>query len=517
MPLLIRRPPLLASLAGSLILVGAPCTGAAENKGVPTCAPAVFDASKLSVVRIDVDGQTPGPAWPDGCVLHVKANDGATIAIRLTNVNTRKYRVVFDGKVEERAKEDVPGALSAFLAQGLPAAPTKPSANETPEVKKLTLDISKFAGANVSDDQALQLVQAYRTAPADTLFAQNLGVSETAKIEVKRLVAAFVEEQALLARQADRLRSFHDKSTGLETVAKGFEKALAASKRAEDYGELLREVKTALGPMATQESLNSCIAASFDAATCRTQIEALPEKLEESTFKQLAADRMSLVDASKVPGASLDSVFVAHAVETKYAAAIAMKEKLPNICKEVAAFFDKTGTESSLFTKQHTYDFTGDPMRISVRIESGADKDAWTKYGMEVRVEPARAMGFAFSTGLVFAGLTDRDYAVENGRIRRKGDSGPIRPGVSVLAHWLLKHGWAASAGISGADSDLMYLVGLSHLWGSKQRFVVTGGAAVGSVRRLDSLDEDDEFTESTVPTKDVTAIGAFLSISFKF
>lgn len=441
---------------------------AEANNTIPNCTASDFKTSDLSVVRVEIDVQRPGTDWPDGCVLRIKANDGTTVAIRLKNVNTKKYRVLIDDKVEERPKEEVPGALAAFLAAGLPAF-TRP-ASQAPTSSATT-----------------------KEAPPDPEVARRGHLIE-----------------ALLA--------FHNTSERLEIVAKALKQALAASESAETYGDLLAEVKAAINPMvAMHPALSACVEKRANPAQCRTGLEGLPEQLEKTSFKPFAEARMAVVEASKVPGASLESTYIAHAVETKYAAAMSMKEKLPAICKEVAAFFDEAGTESSLFTRQQTYDFTGDPTRISVRVESGPEKDAKVKYGMEVRIDPVRVEGFAFSTGFVFAGLSDHDYAVENGKIRRKGDSGPIRPGVGVLAHWRFEGDWALSAGISGSDSDLLYLVGASYLWGSKQRFVVTGGAAVGSVRRLDSVEVDDEFTESVVPTKDVTAIGAFLGVSFKF
>lgn len=513
----LTRSTLLKALTAGVLCVCIASQRTEASNTVPDCSTTSFKASDLSVVRVEIDYASPGPKFPDGCVLRFKANDGTAVAIRLTNVNTKKYRVVFDDKVEERPKEEVPGALAAFLAAGLPAFDSAAAkANVRSDVSnKLAFEVAAFG---ISRSGAPKVWDAVGTLNLPAQGLKSSGIADADRSRVEALVRAAIEEVARQELQIAALERFHATSQRLETVAKALKQALAASESAETYDKLLAEVKAALDPkVAEQPTLSACAGDKADPAQCRTGLEGLTEELEKSSFKPLAEDRMSVVEASKVPGASLESTYVAHAVETKYAAAIAMKEKLPTICKEVAAFYDEAGTKSSLFTKQKTFDFTGSPTRVSVRVESGPEKDAQVTYGMEVRIDPVRVEGFAFSTGFVFAGLSDHDYAVENGKIRRKGDSGPIRPGVGVLAHWRFKSDWALSAGISGSDSDLSYLVGASYLLGSKQRFVVTGGAAVGSVRRLDSVELDDPFTESTVPTKDVTAIGAFLGVSFKF
>lgn len=59
--------------------------------------------------------------------------------------------------------------------------------------------------------------------------------------------------------------------------------------------------------------------------------------------------------------------------------------------------------------------------------------------------------------------------------------------------------------------------MGLIWLLGSRQHFVISGGVAVGSARRLDRVSVGDPFSKATVPTKEVTRAGAFAGVSFKF
>ena len=159
----------------------------------------------------------------------------------------------------------------------------------------------------------------------------------------------------------------------------------------------------------------------------------------------------------------------------------------------------------------------------NLTVEGGDEKNPTTVYGFEVRLQPKEAAHFAFSTGLMFTTVVDRSYAVQDGKIKEKGDTDSVHTGVGILAHWVFTHfdhtnsDLALSAGIVGTDADVQFLVGGSWLLGEKQHFVISAGAAVGSVQRLDKVALDDPFSESTVPTKKVTRAGAFAGVSFKF
>jgi len=313
--------------------------------------------------------------------------------------------------------------------------------------------------------------------------------------------------------EKDPLTLFHQTNARFESIAKALKNARGAMDTAEDYAGLRKAVlKELADPL---PHLDAC--ARGDSDDCAMALLALPREIEPD-FQVLAGARTALVEEARLPGASLSSKYLAEMVSAKYDTARKVGDGLPAITKELAGLFNEEDTKASLFVTQKTFEFKGEPLTVRVRVQGGDEKSPTTFYGFEVRLEPEKTAHFAFSTGFMFTSVVDRAYAVANGKIAEKGDTDDVHAGVGVLAHWLFPgSGFAASAGIVGTDASVQYLVGLSYLLGEKQHFVVSAGAAVGSVQRLDKVAEGDPFAESTVPTKDVTRVGTFAGVSFKF
>jgi hypothetical protein len=421
-----------------------------------------------SVLRIVVTRSNKTTKWPDGCLLRLVAEPDLSLVVRIEDTNNQKYRVVFDGKTEKLADDQaVPAALATFL--GIPG----PSLLE-----------KKKAG---SPDPGTQSLFETQTPP---------WVSKDDALE-----------KALL--------EFQNASRTISDLVLSLKAANEAIPRAEDYRSLMTAVREALA--GDQPHFKECLAG---AGGCAKELLNLPTRLEEDV-KELTDAKNALVDTARQVRTALEAKYIEEAAQAKVDAALKVADGIPGLAKRVAVLFDEDATLVSLFTSQETFDFKGDPLRVRVRVEAGESAKPTTIYGLEVRLEPKRASRFVFSSGFMFTTVVDREYAVSDGKIVEKGDTDDVHAGVGVLAHWIFgswkSAHFAASAGIMGTDSELQYLIGPSILFGSKQHFVITGGVSIGSALRLDNVALGDPFSESTVPTTDVTRAGAFAGVSFKF
>lgn len=418
----------------------------------------MFDASKLSAVEFFVDFKDH-QLWPYGCVEVVRAEAGTSFTVKLTNANRKKYLIEILGKEEKIQKESVPEALKSVIG---------------------TLEV----GAPKGDVKALRTPCTFDTFD-------------------------------------NALKCFDESISEIEKVAKALDEAAAVEAEAESYDQLQA------GEFAQLKVADIC--STMD-ESCRGGLMDVEKRIK------------GLVEGSAMAAKAMESKHVPKNLAEKYAldvadsklkAAMQLLVEGPKIAKSLADHWDpsKAGAiKDTLFTTVTTTEFTGAPLTIDVSVkakskepvkaEGGAKPQAAaeTLYKMQIRVMPTRVNAFTFSSGFFFSGLVDHSYTVRDGRIARRGGEDEILPAVGVLAHWHPSSDWwAISAGIAGKGSELEYLVGASLLSGKTQRFVVSVGAAVGSVKRLDGVEVGDALSSTTVPTRDVVRVSWFGGISFRF
>lgn len=423
------------------------------------CSSATFDATNLSVVTIDLNYADPGP-WPNGCLQTLRAVPGTTLQITVKNANKNKYRVEIAGKAEKTTKEPVPGAIKAIL----------PGVDEPPK-------------------------------PVETTSAPTK--------------ASLVSGQPFMAESSSSksdLESFDEAIAKLSKISETIEAAAAEKETAKDYDELTLKEREGLKGL---EELKDC---ANGAVPCAKALERVPGTIDvyvNNAARHFGKIRTALTDDK------VGTKYILDLAEKKFDAALKQQREAPELVARLSTHQDpdqKDAVIAALFTTSRSVDFTGDPLTIDVKVESGPKDAPVTAYKMQVRVQPKRVAAYTFSTGFFFSGLVDRSYSILDGKIDRRGSEDAVKPAIGVLAHWHpTRDCWAFSAGVAGKDSELQYLLGLSWLSGKTQRFVLTAGTAIGSVKRLDGVEEGDALSSTTVPTRDVSRVSWLAGVSFRF
>lgn len=493
----------IARHAASLVALAAllPTAPSGAQPAQPThCQARELNASENATLEIDLDFKDQS-RWPSGCVLHARMEPGGTVTARIRNVNVGKYRVSINGEEAKRESEKPPQDLEAIL----PAlATTKPADSK--------VDANK--------DAVVGAIGKYLKSVPSALAGANDAVKLMAQVELSRSVLEVREFEAENANRLfdNALDGFELEAAKLEGLGKALDKASKAEGVAESYRELVAAERAALSasPVPT-----GCSPGEDDAVAvaCAAGLGRLQEQVE-SSVEDMGRALLNL-ELYAAQASSTASDYVLDAAKRKYQAAKQLAEKVPSIASRIARHQrpeDRAAVENELFSHSKSFDFEGGRLAIEARVEEGPKDKATTLYKVQVKVEPTRTAAFSYSSGFVFSGLTDRSYAIEEGRIVRRGDEDDFRPGVAALAHWHPRvDAFALSAGVAGKDSELQYLIGFTWIDGWKQKFALTIGAALGSVSRLDRLSEGDEFDEGTVPTRDVQRASAFLAVSFHF
>jgi hypothetical protein len=508
---------------------------------------------------VQIDYGAPG--W-NGCVLPLKAEAGTILAVTVKNVNVKKYRVKIAGESTPLPKEAVPDAFAAFLGTGAIATEAQDAEKKAEKAMRTEREAEarqqqgaeKVRAAMQRQQGAAAQIEASRSKSTDRLLPSGMEIAARRELEAaqreleaaqreleaaqRELEAAQRELEAATKVRADAEAELHRLQARLdptslnglleqhrqtyEALQKDVEAAAHAARAvttAADYAALVDALAAAF------KELKECSAATATddqgRRACADALANRPVALDDH-IRKLARLRRAVGDASDdQPELHRTLRDLLEDREEKARQAVAA---MPDQIKALATYLrDRSGTEKSLFSDTKTFDFTGDELRIDVVVQSGPEKEPVTEFAAKVVVTTQRREGFAFSTGMFFTGLVDRSYTTtpaaegEPSTIVRKGDEDELRPAIGILAHWLFDHHWAATAGFTGKDTDLQYLAGVSYLWGSKQRFVLTAGAAIGSVTRLDRVSEGDEWTEKEVPTKDVSSVSWLVGVSFKF
>jgi hypothetical protein len=107
-----------------------------------------------------------------------------------------------------------------------------------------------------------------------------------------------------------------------------------------------------------------------------------------------------------------------------------------------------------------------------------------------------------------------------------RDDGGDFAINIGVLSHFYFRTGRRVNASLStgislGENSKVRYLVGGSALFGSEQRLIITGGCAIGQVKRLKSIFTEGQLLEATTTPpaldKEVWKGAWFVGLSFNF
>jgi hypothetical protein len=455
----------LVARLSSLALVGLVATvgsaAATPPSPVTRCEAQRLDYSGSEVANVSIEADPT--SWGDGCVLSLIADPDTTITVKVRNVNHKLHPVSFDQQALAAEDAKVPSVLAQLLGLSTDSPTPKPPVAAPP---------------NTQDPAAMVVAEA----------------------------------ETRLREQLESLALFHEVLGKLKGPANWLAKIKAASERAESYADLKSEV------------LRNCKDASgvdaSDSDRCLTRLAGLEAEAEG----QLDVLENALGELESMARLEPDDSLLDYAVETvraKYEVAKAYVAALPDLVVMAKGLLDQAATEAKLFSSAKSVRFEGGELVLTAAVKDSAAKDAATRFKLTVRVASPVKQRFAFSSGLVLSGLTDRNYVartVDGTRsVARRGDEDDLRPAIGFLAHWRIGPRFAWSLGATGKDSELQYLTGPSWIFGSRQNFVVSLGVAVGSVKRLDGVEEGDILQADTVPTKDVVRAHAFAGISVKF
>lgn len=179
----------------------------------------------------------------------------------------------------------------------------------------------------------------------------------------------------------------------------------------------------------------------------------------------------------------------------------------------------------------------GDELRIKVMVSRKANLDAryLTRHvSGEKQVACLRTycgIKLDFSAGFFFSTLTDRAYGThlnDKGeaviiRLKEEEDTFAVSAGalIHVYPRSKLPINFALSFGLGTLKTnELGYFLGLSSLLGQEQRGILTLGVACGKVSSLGGGYKEGDIlpsTVSTIPTRQTTKLGYFLSFSYNW
>ena len=543
----------IGSVVALVLSLTSPVLAAQSQKGMAQECPdkgGLFKGIALKEFQLDY---IEAAHW-NGCVVPWTVDPGTVAVVKLHNANKKRYRIKIGSEVHPASTEGAPAAFREFLGLA-PVETGKGPESTRVDVKRL--EEAKTALANKEGNLRTQL-------DASTLQLDNARsalrslVRDESKMQTQ--VAEAREEEQGLAKQVAELQrglngvreqltetqraldsaksrladverwetllvAFGKQEMALNGTIKALDKAYGLPAEAGTFCEL-RDGLAEVLPKALGSAAPACPAPAKGCSdalelvpACAAALAGVPEALAKTTaeldktvtgFRETQASGSATVLHSTLLGV----------LEARAAAARKAVDKVPEVTRSLAAYYsDPAGSEARLFETAKSVTVGSDPVDITISVESGDTKDPLTEASARLTITPATGGGFAFSNGVVFTGLVGRSYAVRDGQIVRKGSEDWLKPGVGILAHWRFSASGhlAATVGFAGKDSDLQYLAGLSWLTGSKQRFVVTGGVAVGGVERLDGVEEGEAWKETSVPTRKSTQASWLFGLSFKF
>ncbi len=481
----------VSSLAAGILLTAMPAlageSGAAPVTGCPEKG-GNYTGVALKGINIDY---SQAARW-NGCVIPWTVDPGTVVVVKVQNANKKRYRIKIGSEVHPRKPDEAEAAFLAYLGQA-PGKQTEEQKNERAKA-----------------DAAAEAIRS------------KLGITASLlKSQAENCLAALNEWEELLTKFRNQDEALSGRVDALSQAARASTTAATFCALRKDLGGLLSSVLDKAdqakcpGPVDCSDALNPLPSLP----ECADALQRVPKSLDEDLA---ALDRTvtSFTFAQQPAGTTEIHKNLLSRLEERARLARQAVKSAPEVLRGLAAFYsDPKGAEGRLFETVKSVRVTDDPVDIVVSVDSGDEKDPVTEFSVRLAVTPPSPGGFAFSTGVVFTGLVDHSYAVRDGSIVRTGSEDWLRPGIGVLTHWRFGSAGrvAASVGFAGKDGDLQYLGGLSWLFGSRQRFVVTGGFAVGGVDRLDRVEEGDPWREDTAPVRSSTEISWLFGLTFKF
>lgn len=136
---------------------------------------------------------------------------------------------------------------------------------------------------------------------------------------------------------------------------------------------------------------------------------------------------------------------------------------------------------------------------------------------------------FDVSSGFFVTSLRDENFALKSTSATTKQiikeNNGSIRTGIGLLAHLHYRSQSWSTVGITGGfeinnDAKVGYLAGLSWFIGHDRKFILSGGAVFGKVKRISEVYKVGEEVSSevnVVPTTEIWKHGLFGSLTYNF
>jgi hypothetical protein len=133
------------------------------------------------------------------------------------------------------------------------------------------------------------------------------------------------------------------------------------------------------------------------------------------------------------------------------------------------------------------------------------------------------------SSGFFVTSLRDENFVLkstsDNTKQIIKENNGSIRTGIGLLAHLHFRSQSWSTFGVTGGfeinnDAKVGYLAGLSWFIGHDRKFVLSGGAVFGKVKRISEVYQVGDVVSSeinVVPTTEIWKQGWFGSLTYNF
>ena len=136
---------------------------------------------------------------------------------------------------------------------------------------------------------------------------------------------------------------------------------------------------------------------------------------------------------------------------------------------------------------------------------------------------------FDVSSGFFVSNLRNETYGLKTVNAENKQivleNNGDIRVGIGLLAHLHCRSQKWLSGGFTGGfevnnDAKIGFLAGGSLLFGYDRKFIISGGAAFGKVKRISklySVGENVPASVNEVPTVEIWKMGLFIALTYNF
>lgn len=422
----------------------------------------------------------------------------SVVIILRQKVDSDAGKRTMDMIIEDSVKKNDVGTGTVFDIKGRVGANYRFRIEDFNTLKYAVKEVSSAAEA-----EKFKLPPIFATAFKDLLAGSTDLAATAAKAEPRSI------ESGILNQIKGILNRFYSQASEVDTFMKKVDAISKASKEVETYALFRTKLKKELSSgWDVSDALSDLIkeqkANIAGMRACSFEINYLSDQNESNLL--LKSIRYSLEQISKK--------------------ATEFGDKLDKI-EEVFKQYATNGQKQFIYVSETPIEFKGGKLSIALKISDKADEKANAIYQLDFDISSKSRNFLDTSTGVFVCNLHDRSYNLvqeaDGNHIVRRGAKDQLRAQFGAM----INYGWvicddfsvAISFGLGLSNSKFQFYFGPSIALSQKRSIYISGGAVLGSVKRLKAYNTGDLFTGQAkdIPTDDYYQLGGFLGLTYKF